>query len=312
MKRLLMATILLGVITTSSLFANGTSEGTTAQFPTKNITINMSWKPGGSSDTQCKVLVKGAKDVFGVPVVIMDKSGAAGTKSAMETKMSKPDGYTCIWASGGQFTLTPLQIPVEYSIDDFKPVCGVTMEPSFVVTGPDSGVKTLDDLKKLSNVTFGTPGASSGPAAALTMLMDKMGVKAEQVPFSGSNEASVAALGNHVTIGDSRAPVLDSMPNLIALCTLSSERLPDYPNIPTAKELGYDVVLESYNGLYVPKDTPDDVVKILADGFAELKNDPEFMEFCKNSKIVVSPLDGAGLLNRVKSDTENFKTYFTN
>ena len=310
MKRSFLTIGMATLLAMGTLFAQGVQEtAPVSDFPTKTITINMSWKPGGSSDTQCKLFVENAQDVFGQPVVVMDKSGATGTKSCMATKMAKPDGYTDMWASGGQFTITPLQIPVEYSIKDFKPICGVTMEPSFVVTGPNSGIQTLDDLKNIDTISYGTCGAGSGPAVALKMLMDKMGVDAEMVPFAGSNEGSVAALGGHVTIADSRAPIIDSMPNLNVLCTLSTKRLADYPDIPTAKELGYDVVLESYNGLYVPKDTPDAIVQKLSDGFAKLKSDPKFVDFCKNSKIVISDLDSTGLQNKVDSDIANFSNY---
>lgn len=289
-------------------FANGTSEGDS--FPSKAIEMNMSWPPGGSSDTQARVLIEKAEDVFGVPVVIIDKSGAAGTKSVMSSKIAKPDGYTVMWAAGGQFTLTPQNIAVEYSIDDFKPVLGVTLEHCLLVTSKDSGINSLDDLKSLDTVTYGSPGASTGPAAAIGMLMDKMGIKADHVPFAGSNESSAAALGNHVNVSDSRTTIVENMDGLKVLCILSSERSTLMPDVPTAKELGYDVVMESYNGLYVPKDTPDAVVDTLAKGFSELLADPGFLEFTKNSKIDIYGADKAALETKVRSEAAFFESYF--
>ncbi len=307
MKKGLVILMILSLVG-GSVFAQGASEQKV--FPSKAIEMNMSWPPGGSSDTQARVLIEGAEDVFGVPVVIVDKSGATGTKSAMASKMAKADGYTVMWASGGQFTLTPQNIAVDYSIDDFKPVLGITLEHTLVVTGKDSGIESLDDLKNMGSVTYGSPGASSGPAAALGMLMDKMGIQADHVPFSGSNESSVAALGGHVDISDSRTTIVDSMEDLRVLCILSSKRSELLPGVPTAKELGYDVVLESYNGLYAPKDTPDDVVDTLAAGFEKLLNADSFKEFTKNSKIDIYGADKASLEKKVRSEAAFFESYF--
>ena len=307
MKKGLLVLLVLS-LSFGFLFANGASEGDT--FPSKAIELNMSWPPGGSSDTQARVLIEKAQDVFGVPVVIIDKSGAAGTKSVMASKIAKPDGYTVMWAAGGQFTLTPQNIAVEYSIDDFKPVLGVTLEHCLVVTSKKSGVNSLEDLKGLGTVSYGSPGASTGPAAAIGMLMDKMGIQADHVPFAGSNESSAAALGNHVTISDSRTTIVDSMEGLNVLCILSSERSALMPDVPTAKELGYDVVLESYNGLYVPKDTPDAVVDTLAEGFGKLLADPAFVDFTKNSKIDIYGADKNALGSKVRTEAAFFKSYF--
>ncbi len=303
--------LLLALLTGMSLYANGTADGG-ADFPSKAIELNMSWPPGGSSDTQARVLIENAKEVFGYPVVVVDKSGAAGTKSVMATKIAKPDGYTVMWASGGQFTLTPQNIDVDYSIDDFKPVLGVTLEHTLVVTSKDSGIETLDDLKKLDSVTYGSPGASSGPAAAIGMLLKEMGVKYDHVPFAGSNESSAAALGGHVDIADSRTTLVDSMKDLRVLCILSSDRSELLPGIPTAKELGYDVVLESYNGLYVPKDTPDAVVDTIAAGFDKMLARKEFQDFTMNSKIDIYGADKASLENKVRSEAAFFESYFNN
>jgi tripartite-type tricarboxylate transporter receptor subunit TctC len=309
MKKALV--VLVAFLMGMSLYANGTADGG-ADFPSKAIELNMSWPPGGSSDTQARVLIENAKEVFGYPVVIVDKSGAAGTKSVMATKVAKPDGYTVMWAAGGQFTLTPQNIDVDYSIDDFKTVMGVSLEHCLVVTSKDSGIETLDDLKMLDTVTYGSPGASSGPAAAIGMLLDKMGVTYDHVPFAGSNESSAAALGGHVDISDSRTPLVESMKDLRVLCILSNERSPLLPGIPTAKELGYDVVLESYNGLYVPKETPDEIVDALAAGFKKMQDRSEFKDFATNSKIDVFVSDKVSLDKKVRTDAAFFEAYFNN
>ncbi|MGL1893426.1 MAG: tripartite tricarboxylate transporter substrate binding protein [Spirochaetaceae bacterium] len=309
MKKCLLL-LLTTIISCGVLFANGAGEE--AQFPSKTIELNMSWPPGGSSDTQARVFVEKAEEVFGQSVVIIDKSGAAGTKSVMNTKIAKPDGYTVMWASGGQFTLTPQKIDVDYSIDDFKPVLGVTLEHTLLVTSKDSGINSLADLAKMDTVSFGSPGASSGPGAAIGMLLEQMGVNGDHVPFSGSNESSTAALGGHVDIADSRTTIVGSMKDLKVLCILSSERSALLPGVPTAKELGYDVVLESYNGLYVPKDTPEEIVETLATGFNTLLMDADFKEFIKNSKIDIYGANRKDLEAKVRSEADFFETYFGN
>ena len=137
-----------------------------------------------------------------------------------------------------------------------------------------------------------------------------MGVKGDHVPFAGSNESSAAALGGHVDISDSRTTIVDSMKDLKVLCILSSERSKLLPGVPTAKELGYDVVLESYNGLYVPKDTPDAIVDILAEGFQKMLNAPKFVEFTKNSKIDIYGADKDSLAKKVRTEAAFFEQYF--
>lgn len=309
MKKTLLL-VLASLLSCGLLFAAGAQDG--ESFPSKAIELNMSWPPGGSSDTQARVLIEKAEEVFGVPVVIVDKSGAAGTKSAMATKVAKPDGYTVMWASGGQFTLTPQKIDVQYSIDDFKPVLGVTLEHTLLVTSKDSGIDSLEDLAKMDSVTYGSPGASSGPGAAIGMLLEQMGVQGEHVPFSGSNESSAAALGNHVDIADSRTTLVDSMDGLKVLCILSSNRSELLPGVPTAKEMGYDVVLESYNGLYVPKGTPDATVNAIAAGFEKLLSESSFVDFTRNSKIDIYGADSKSLEAKVRTEAAFFESYFSN
>ena len=303
-------TVLMILLACTTVFANGTAEGD--DFPSRAIELNMSWPPGGSSDTQARVLIEDAQEVFGHPVVIVDKSGAAGTRSAMATKTARPDGYTVMWAAGGQFTLTPQNIDVDYSIDDFKPVLGITLEHTLIVTSKDSGIESLEDLRTLDSVTYGSPGASSGPAAAIGMLLSEMGLAFDHVPFSGSNESSAAALGQHVHISDSRTTLVDSMEDLRVLAILSTERSELLPGVPTARELGYDVVLESYNGLYVPIDTPDEIVDILAAGFSELLGREEFLTFARNSKIDIFDADRVLLEQKLRIDAALFESYFSN
>jgi len=239
MKKILILTVLMIVLSACGGKKSDNS------FPNKPLELLMPWPAGGSSDTQARVLIQEAREAMGVPMVIVDRSGSGGIRGAMEGKNAKADGHTILWASGGMFTLTPNLMEVGYSIEDFKPVLGATLEHTLIVTSKDSGINSLDDLKDRGIVTYGSPGATSGPGKALSLLMDSMGIEANHVPFAGTNQSSVAALGGHVDIADSKTAILSSMPDLKILAVLSKERTDLLPEVPTAYELGYDVVLES-------------------------------------------------------------------
>ncbi|HEX7127602.1 MAG TPA: tripartite tricarboxylate transporter substrate binding protein [Thermodesulfobacteriota bacterium] len=264
-----------------------------AEFPSAPIRL-VTWSSvGGGGDVLARQLAEPLSKHARVPVVVVNRPGGGGA-TAMEYVSSQPaDGYTLLvgTASG---VITPHVAGSRYSLADFKPVIRIQTDPEAFLVRADAPWKTLEDVlgaakAQPSEVKFGGAFLGSLDSLLTYEVFRKNDLRFSYVPFDGGAEAMTALLGGHVAVlmtslSEVTPQVEAGKVRIVGIA--SPERLKTYPDVPTLKEMGMDVVGEIWRGLVAPKDTPDDVVKKLHDLVQEAIKEPSFVKYTEEAKLL--------------------------
>ena len=277
--------------------------GASAQepYPSRPISIVNPFPPGGIADLTARPLAASFERLLKQPVVVVNKAGAAGAVGAQFASVAKPDGYTLLIALVS-ISSTPevdklFGRPATYTRDQFVGIARLNADPPVLaVNGPWKTLKELvDDAKKRpGEITF----ASSGPYGAshlpLEMFLQAAGLKMRHLPTTGGAPATTAVLGGHAQLWASppalAAPHIEAG-KMRALATWGATRLAAFPDVPTLKELGYDVEYYIWTGLFAPRGVPANVIQTLRDATRKAVEDPEFKSSMDKANTPVSYQD---------------------
>ncbi|MGZ8474072.1 MAG: tripartite tricarboxylate transporter substrate binding protein [Candidatus Deferrimicrobiaceae bacterium] len=254
-----------------------------ADFPKKRVTYNICFNPGGESDITARIQEQALKKNLGADVSIQYKIGGGGALCWSELVSSAPDGYTIAGHNLPHTILQPMEMgDAGYKTLDLKQVYMFESTPNVLMVRKDSPFNTLKDFVEYAKknppgvVTVGGSGTSSANDLGTAMLNKAAGIKLSYVPFGGTGSAVPALLGGHVTALMSYSPMVIQYRDKFKFLAIASEKRMDViPDVPTFKELGYDIVEGAYRGVAAPPGTPDAIVKILADAFDKTMKDPE-------------------------------------
>ncbi len=253
-----------------------------AGFPNKRITYNICFNPGGESDITARFQEGALKKILGQDIAINYKIGGGGALCWAELVQTKPDGYTIAGHNLPHIALQPLEMGnAGYKTLDLKNIFIFESTPNLLLVRNDSPYKTLKEFveaakKSPGAFTVGGSGTSSANDLGTTMLNKAADIQLTYVPFGGTGSAVPALLGSHVTALMSYSTMaIQYAGKFRALAVASETRLDVLPDVPTFKELGYDIVEGAYRGVAAPPGTPDDVIKILANAFETVHKDPE-------------------------------------
>ncbi|MFO1219846.1 MAG: tripartite tricarboxylate transporter substrate binding protein [Burkholderiaceae bacterium] len=254
-------------------------------FPNKPITLICPWPPGGGADAQMRALANAASKVFGQQVVIENRSGATGTVGAASLLNAKADGYTLSQATNAVYRQPFIGKTVYDPAKDFTYILGVTSFNFGLVVRSESPYKSMAELMEAAKaapgkLTYGTFGNGSPPQTVMDRLEAKNGAQMTHIPFKGTAEGIIALRGGHIDAladGTGWAQFVDGG-QFRLLAVFGDKRLKRWPNVPTLKELGYDVAEVSPWGIIGPKGIEPAVVKVLHDGFRKAMDDPEFLK----------------------------------
>lgn len=253
------------------------------KFPSKPVTIAVGFAPGGSTDQIIRAMAKAAEKSLGQSVVVINKPGAGGTVALSNLTAQKADGYNLA-------TITTGAVTAQYTRDmpfkvthDFTPITEVVHMPSALVVRSDSPWKTLKDFvehakQNPKKVSYSTAGVGLSQHLAMEKLALEAGIDVVHAPYKGGMEAVTALLGGHVQALSQPPewkPYVDNG-TLRVLAVYGDKRMPQYPNIPTLKEQGYNFSMSAFISVVGPKGVPPERAKILADAFRKALDDPDF------------------------------------
>lgn len=270
-----------------------------AAYPTKPITYVICFPPGGESDITARFQQPYLEKILGVPIVITYKEGGGGAVGWTElVTRARPDGYAIYGTNLPHTILQPLQGGVGYKTEQINNIYFFQSTPCVLAVSIDSPIKTFQDFveyaKKKGLVTLGGSGQPSANSFATVRLARLTGLNITYVPFSGSGTAVPALLGGHVdglmTYTTMAIQYKDKM-RVIAVAT--EERIPLFPDVPTFRELGIDLVEKAYRGVAVPPGTPEDVKRVLENAFKQVNNNPEFVAKMLELGFVIENYDEA-------------------
>ncbi|MEO6321841.1 MAG: tripartite tricarboxylate transporter substrate binding protein [Polaromonas sp.] len=253
-------------------------------FPLRPIKLIVAFPAGGPTDITMRSLADNASRILGQPVIVENKPGAGGTLPAQQLQGAAPDGYTVAQIPLGVFRLGYTTKINWDPIKDITYVLNVTGYAFGIVVPANSPFKTWADFVAYAKanpgkLTYGSTGTLTSQHLTTELIAQKAGIELQHVPYKGSADLMLAVLsGQLMAAADSTgfAPQVEAG-KLRVLNTWGEKRLDKFPDAPTLKELGYDIVQNSPFGIGAPKGTPPEVVKRLHDAFKKAMEEPSYV-----------------------------------
>jgi tripartite-type tricarboxylate transporter receptor subunit TctC len=265
-----------------------------APFPARApIEMTVLFPAGSSADVTARLVADGMSHHLGQRVLVVNRPGAGGAIGYKHVASQKPDGYALVWNSNSISTTHHSgQLGFDYTA--FDPVARVLSESVVLAVRSDASWRTLGDLvadarAKPKTISVGHSGIGSHTHISLAALLSAAGVEVNEVPFAAA-QVVPSLLGGHVNAvvqfpGALAAPLKSGQIRLLA--ALTQARDPAWPEVPTARELGVDVVLDAWRGIAVPRGTPRPVIAQLEAAIRATASSPEFAAQC--AKLNVRP-----------------------
>jgi tripartite-type tricarboxylate transporter receptor subunit TctC len=253
-------------------------------YPDKPIDYIIPFGPGGESDITARFQQSFFKDKFGQELVVSYKPGGGGAVSWAGLNKLNGDGYTIMGVNLPHIVLQPAEKDVGYKTGDISTVYWFHYTPDAIVVKADSPFKSVKDVIDYAKanpgrLTFSGSGKGTSTHHAQVRFDKMAGIKTTYVPFAGTGPSNTALLGGQVQAAwgytTSAAGVGDQVR---VLAVAMEQRHPKYPDVPTLKELGFDLLSGAYRGIAVPSSTPADIQKQLSDMIGKINADPEFQK----------------------------------
>ena len=255
-------------------------------YPNRPITMIVPWPAGGSTDRHLRALAEIASKHLGQNIIVENKPGAGGTLGPGQMALTaKPDGYTIAQFPMGMLRIPHMQKTQWNPLTDFTYIIGVSGYTFGFTVKADSPYKSFNDYieaarKNPGKVDYGSTGIGTSPHLLMEEVAANAKVQLVHVPYKGNADLQQALLGGHVQ-AQSDATGWDKFVDggqMRLLVTFGDKRTKRWPDVPTAKDLGYGVVSSSPYGLVGPKGMDPAIVKTLHDAFKKAMDDPKHME----------------------------------
>src|SRR5215468_4361594 len=274
-------------------------------FPSHAITIINAFPPGGANDIVTRPLASAMEPILKQPVVIETKAGAAGQVGAQVAASVKPDGYTILSHNTGISGYAEVDKlfdrPVKTSRADFIPLARLIADPCVLLVNDQQPYKTLkdfvDDAKKRPDTIVYSSGGLYGATHLPIAMLEKAvgGLKLRHLPTNGGGPAITAILGNNAQV--TAQSVSATLPHIKAgklrpLAVFSAARSKSLPDVPTLKELGFDVEYYLWVGIFAPKGTPGEIVTTLRAAIGKAVQSDQFNTALANAGQELAYLDG--------------------
>ncbi len=291
MKPITIATAFAALCALSPLAAQSADS-----FPTKPMTYIIPFNAGGESDVSARYQQAEWEKVTGQPVVIQYQPGAGGAQAWSQLNSIEGDGYTIMGINLPHTVLQPIAGSVGYKTEDLTPVHYFHYTPNAIFVRKDSEFETLGQLIEYAKanpgmVTFAGSGSNSANNLAAVQFNELAGVTTTYVPFSGTGPSLTAILGGQVTAGFNYATsAVNQGDEMRMLAVASDERMPAFPDVPTFKELGLDLVGGAYRGVAVPASTPEELRQRISDIVSEINAQPDFIEKMESGGFVLTDI----------------------
>ena len=271
------------------------------EWPTRPVTLVVTFAAGSGDDLVARSFAPRLSELLGQQVVIENVGGAGGMTGASRVAKAAPDGYQIVLGGTGTFAAnqTLYKQPLYNAVTDFKPVVLIAEQPMVLIARKELPVDNLKEFiayakANQEKMQFGSGGPGSATHLACVLLNSTIGVNVTHVPYRSAALAFQDVIGGRIDyvcpITGTAISVSESK-QVKALALLSKNRAPILPNLATADEQGlanFDAYI--WNGLFLPKDTPDAIAKKLHDVTVEAMNTPAVQERIKEiGGSVVAP-----------------------
>lgn len=315
MKRAIHSIGMIGIVLLIAFLSFSMGNAQEKEYPNRPITIIVPFTAGGGVDVSYRALANELQKYLGQPVLVECKPGAGGIVGGDFVAKAKPDGYTL-----GGFGSTSCDPEIythfrkaSYTSQDLRPVVRYFVMSHALVTRTNMRWNNLKEFMKYvkdnpNKVRWGHPGIVHPYHILGVILSKKYQLEMIPVPFKGAADIIISLLGGHIEAGI--ASVASAKPHvesgkMIILAVQNPSRVAYMPDAPTFADLGFDLGLAPYyNGLFVPKGTPDGIVKKLHDTVKRAVETQTIKDFAYRTGIDIYYGDANDLVNDMKKDRE--------
>jgi tripartite-type tricarboxylate transporter receptor subunit TctC len=287
-------------------------------FPSRPVRMIVPFAPGGASDTVGRIIQPAMADLLKQQVIVDNRGGAAGNIGVELAVKASPDGYNFLLGNIGTMAINPnyyVKFPYR-PLKDLIPVTQVVDVPGCLVVHPSVPAKSVKDLiahlkANPGKLNYGAPAPSSANALEMIQFLNATGTKAEQIAYKGgAGPAMIGLLGGEVQmmfVTFSSAVNFAKAGKVRMLSVISPERNPAYKEIPTMREQGLNMVVGSWQGVFLPKGTPKPVVDKMFKVSTEMMKDANVVKRLGDSGItIITSKSPADFVSFVKAETDRF------
>jgi len=277
------------------------------QFPSRFLEIVVPFPPGGPVDRTIRIISMEAEKNLGQKITILNKPGGGSVEGQRHAALAKPDGYTLL-AMTSSVVSNILLKNVNYTIDSFDPLLMYSFDPVIFVVNAALPYKTLAEIiaaGKENPLLTSVPGKGNSKHIAGMLFSEKTGVKLNFIHTKGGTEAITMLAGGHVQFtfcswSEVKAFVEQNKIRVIAV--MAEERNPHIPDVPTFKEMNYEIYYGSWRGISVPKGLQSSVKQTLTDAFTKAVKSKTITDMFSKSGFPIYYKDSDGFRKYVEED----------
>ncbi len=292
-----------------------TTSAAYAEWPNdRPIQMIVAFAPGGSTDVMARAIEPFLEKELGADIVIENRPGASGEIAYTALSKAKPDGYTFSYINTPGFLSMQVQRKLGYDPKSIKPIARIVDDPTAIVVPAASEIKTLNDFVEAAKanpgaVSYGSSGVGTDDHLAIILLGSATGATFTHIPFNGAGETRTAVLGAQVTGGGLNISEFagNDTSGLRMIAHFGTERSPQLPDVPTAKEAGFDVEMTSERGVAAPRDVPDDITQKFSDAMKRVLDNPEFQKQAQQLALPLAYLSGPDWEAQMPTRLERFQ-----
>ena len=285
-------------------------------FPSRPITMVVPFPPGGVADTVGRPMAEAMGRILKQSVVVENRAGAGGGIGFAHVAKAKPDGYTILMALSSVSVIPEadriLGKAPSYELNQLRPIARITADPTVLVVRAETPWKTYKDFvadmrKNPAKFNYGSSGNYGTMHVPMEQLKAAEKFSITHIPYTGAGPAVIGLLGGQVdALATGPASIVSHIKSgkVRALAHWGEGRLAALPDVPSFKELGIAAEFAQWSGIFVPANTPEDVVTRLRDAARQAANDEKVRQIISNSGSPIQFLDAPDFGRYVDTDAK--------
>ncbi len=260
------------------------------KYPARPVQVVVPYSAGGGTDLSTRVLAQSIRKYLGKPLVVVNQPGGSGALGTGAVSHAAPDGYTLGIGAQGPLAMLPHYGGIDYDKEKFEYLALMGRNLMLIAVNkkaPFQDAKSMIAYAKANpgKITVGMSGAGGASRIATEGFALAAGIKVKSMPFNGSAPAITACVGGHINAVTAHPAELINQAkagNIKVILVMEPERVKQFPDAPTSKEVGVDFEWSAWKGIIGPKGLPEEVKTTLLAALEKTFNDPDFLKKMEN------------------------------
>lgn len=287
------------------------------EWPSRPVRMVNTFAAGGTADVLTRLVAEHLSGVYKQQFFVETRAGAAGTIGVKSVADSPPDGYNFALTNITHLVLTPISNPkLGYDpLRDLTNIAYIAGSPIVLSVNAKGGVNTLKDFIELGKksdrgLTYSSSGVGSSGQLVTEAFAKNAGIKIEHVPYKGASQGIMDLVAGHIsfsaqTLSSTAAQIRGGA--LTAIAHSGKERFPDFPDVPTLKEMGYDMVATTWFSISGPANLPKDITEKMNREIIRAVSKPEVQARLRQDGLIAETMSVDGLKSYILAETARWK-----